>query len=311
MQDETDGFFISPPEGVSVPSAGTEVRLSGVVGPSRTGIDSLQLRPLGSGDFPTPNRYSISELELGTHGADWVEVNGVVRAAQVQVQRLVLTVQEGTEFLVVRVKKYPESKVQSYVGARVRIRGAVVAHTSSGARVSSVQLYVPSTEQVEILQSAREMAKVPIQAVVDRTFDSNEGRVRVDGVVERKTAGLLFHLQDSTGAIQIQPVEEAAVHEGDSAEVVGFRSQSADRVYIRDAKVYSRTDDRSQSKESVPKDSLPTLRRVESVLSLSTDRAKRRYPGQIETLNETVIDVTGSSSSRPHEALSEHETSSS
>lgn len=283
VQDETGGLFVNL-QGVSAaPAIGQGVRLEGVVGPYSVGIDSLRIRELGPKPVPSPDTQSIGDLAVGTHGADWVQVEGVVRRARVEAQRLVLTVIGEDDALIVRVKDYSESDVESLPGARVRIRGNVASNAGPDPQASpSVQLYVPSMDQIDVIRTQREAPRQMIGTVVASEEESSEPGVRVEGTVAKRTGGLLFHVRDRTGTIQVQPTEALSVERGDSVEVVGFRTQNGGRVYLRDARVHRLGPARQEANSQLESASLPTLDRIESVLDVSRENADRAYPVDVE-----------------------------
>lgn len=280
VQDETGGLYVNPRGLPTVPSVGQRVRLEGVVAPSSRGIDSLQIETLGTASLPTPTPRSIQEL-TPRDVSDWVEVEGTVRKAEVQLQRITLTLSDGTEQVNARVLEYPDSGSDSLLGAKVRVRGAVGLANPEREEAPGTQLYVSSMEQVEVERPPREISLRSVGAVRSSSEDSTPG-ARVRGVVTRRSAGALLHLQDSTGTIQVQPTATPSVAEGDSAEVVGFRARNGDRVYLRNAVVHPLGSARSEESMPKPSESLPTLTDVASVRALSLEEARREYPVRFE-----------------------------
>lgn len=282
VQDESGGIYVSIADRGSAPSLGTRVRLQGVVGPSSTGVDSLQIAEIGTGSLPHPESLPIEALNLDVHGADWVEVEGIVRSAEVQAGRLVISLNDGNESLVVRVKDFPGPVVESLPGTKVRVRGALAALLGPAQRVQGVQLYVPSMNQVEVVRSARDTRRQSIASLHDPAFTSGQPGIRVRGKVVQKTAGMIFQLRDSTGTIQVQSSEPASVETGDSAEVVGFWTRNADDIYLRDAAVYSVGRSEPQDQGGDASEPLPVLREIGAVRSLSLEEAHREYQVDVE-----------------------------
>ncbi len=282
VEDETGGTYVNIQNLSSSPSVGEHVRLEGVVAPSRRGVDSLHIETLGQAELPSPDVWALGELSLREHVADWVEVEAVVRSARIEARRLVLTLDDGEHSLVARVKSYPDSSFESLLGARVRVQGAVATYSNAAPGLREIQLYAPSFDQVEIERPAREAPRYRIGSLQEPPSEDAEPVVRIRGRVVRKTAGLLFHLQDSTGTIQVQPTASPSIEKGDSAEVIGFWAQNADQAYVRDARVRSVGTNSSPQSTERTSESLPTLRTVRSVVGLSAREARRRYPVYIE-----------------------------
>ncbi len=282
VEDSTGGLFISARGVSSPPSVGTQVRLEGVVAPSNIGVDSVRIQARGEGAFPTPNRQPIRKLSLARHGADWVEVQGVVQSARVEAERLVLTLVGPEDYLVVRLKNYPQSGFRRLVGATVAVEG-VVAMAGEGASSSDVQLYVPSRDQVDVVRAAQEMPQRTIQQV-EKGGSEADGLpgVRVQGTVARRTGGLLFGLRDSTGAMQVQPAAPFEGEVGDSVDVIGFRAENSGQVFLEKAKVHRLGPVHTQQGPVSSSETLPVLNQVADVWSLSNEEAARQYPVQIQ-----------------------------
>ncbi len=283
VEDETGGLFVSVRGRASAPDVGQRVRLDGVIAPPSVGLDSLQIQSQGRGSLPGPDSQAIGDVTLSEHGADWVEVGGVVRGARVEAQRLVLTVQGESSTMPVRVKDYPESVGSSLLGARVRAQGTVAIRSEGGEEgVPSLQLYSPSMDQVEVVRPPWERRRRSVRAVQDPAFEAGEFGVRLQGVVTERTGGLLFRLQDSTGTIQVQPAERPTVAEGDSADVVGFRVRTSDRTYLRTARVRALQSSGAELAPAEEEEGLSALTEVESVWTLSNEEARREHPVRVE-----------------------------
>lgn len=283
VQDETGGLSLYPQNLETSPSVGQRVRLEGVIGPPSVTIDSLRVDILGETSLPPPTPHSISQLSVQRLNGDWVEVQGVIRSAQMEADRLVLTLDDGTAQVPVQVRTPPDSSFESLIGARVEMQGAVGAlWNSREQQVTGVRLQVPSLSQVTITRPAGSLSRRRIGALRDPTSMDAEPGVLVRGAVTKKTAGTLFHLRDSTGAIQVQPRTAPSVEAGDSAKIIGFRVQTADRVFLGDAVVHSLESTQSQTASTDTAAVPPPLVNSESVLELSSQQAQREYPVQIE-----------------------------
>jgi len=285
VHDETGGLFVNAEDLDSVPVEGERVRLEGVVGPPRVGIDSLEVEVLGNGALPEPKPLAMGALSPEKQHGDWVDVEGVIRSAEPVGDQVSLTLVDGTTELPVQVGTFLEFEPDSLIGAHVRVRGTVSFQWDPvEQQVTGKQLLVPSSQQLDVTLPARKRSRSSIGAV--RDAPPPDPGVRIRGSVTRKTAGTLFHLQDSTGSIQVQPRSptfvdaESSVEVGDRVEVVAFRTENTDRVYLRGAVVH--TVERSRSDPLHADASLPTLTTAKSVRTLSRDEARRAYPVQLE-----------------------------
>jgi len=283
VQDETGGIFINPQDASPVASAGQRVRLEGVVGPPSLGIDSLHIETLGSDSLPVPEPHRLEQLALRPDGGDWVEVEGIVRTAQVQAGRLQLNLDDGTTQLPAQVLNYPDSSFDALVGARVQARGAVgVTWDLVEEQVTGTRLQVPSLDGITVVRPARDQPRHPIGVLDDPSFAPTDPGVRARGTVIRKAAGTLFYLRDSTGTVQVQPTAGSSVEVNDSVGVTGFLSRGDDRVYLRNASVHAFGASQSRETSRGRTESLPTLTTAESVRELSSEEARRGYPIEVE-----------------------------
>jgi len=293
VQGEDGGMYVPLPDSLSAPSVGDRVQLEGVVASGAGVIDSLRIETLESVSLPRPPSYPIKQLSVDEHGGDWIEVEGIVHSANVRANRLVLTVADGKEVLMARVKNYSVTDTdESLLGARVRIRGAASGLqellNSEDApppqwELKDVLLYVSSMDQVEVVQPAREISREMIASLKASTAPASGRRIRVQGEVVRKTAGMFFHLQDSTGTIQVQSADVSSVDVGDSVKVVAAQDENADRVYLRDAMVYQMKSGGSSGRETAAPDTVHPLGQLASLRGLSPEEARRAdHPVDIE-----------------------------
>jgi len=181
-------------------------------------------RVLGKGRFPQPARPSWDHLMTGEDDSRWVEIEGVVTAAEKQ--RLTLSSSGGQ--LVVWVNDLDQKALRSILGSLVRVRGVCSPILNARNQRLGARLLLPSSDFVEILTPAREnpfsVPTVPIAAVMrkdSQTVGLPAQFVKTVGVVTCRQPRLLF-LQDGVDGLRVSLTEDSIVAVGDTVEAVGW-----------------------------------------------------------------------------------------
>jgi signal transduction histidine kinase len=181
-------------------------------------------RVLGKGRFPQPARPSWDHLMTGEDDSRWVEIEGVITAAEKQ--RLTLSSSGGQ--LIVWVNELDQQALRSLSGSLVRVQGVCSPVVNARNQRLGVRLLLPSSDFVEILNPAREnpfnAPSVPIAAVMGKDYQAGAlpGQfVKTAGVVTCRQARLLF-IQDGADGLRVSLGEDSAVEPGDQVEAVGW-----------------------------------------------------------------------------------------
>jgi len=124
VQDETAGIWVNRPRSVTAPAVGDWLDLEGVTAQPDFAPDIMNphWRRLGQAPLPEPRRPTFDQMASSAADAQWVEVEGTVRSARMEDERLRLSLAvSGGKLLVELVN--PASNGGDLVGAAVRIRG--------------------------------------------------------------------------------------------------------------------------------------------------------------------------------------------
>lgn len=154
---------------------------------------------LGRGTLPPPKHIPWDQLANGRMDAQWVEMQGVVRATDGA--HLLLNC-EGRQ-VTASLGAAADAVVNRLVDASIRIQGVALAALDDLGRTRGVHLLIPSLKFLEIESEPPapfSQPKLPIQSLL-RVGDAGGGahRVRVEGVLTLQDGQRLF-LQDDTGA---------------------------------------------------------------------------------------------------------------
>jgi signal transduction histidine kinase len=209
-------------------------------------IDKPRWTVIGQAPMPPAKRVTFEEMASTAVDAHWVEVEGLVRSAEVPPNdcclRLNLEVPGGR--VVVRVlgqSTVPAGLVDSYV----RIHGACGAIFTAKNQLVGVMLYVPSMQEIKTIDSGPPdpfaAAARPIEALQSFAFTGRPlHRVKVSGIVTARFPGRDFNITDQTGSISVETSQTAPLVPGDRVEVVGFAGFVDYRPVLKDA-IYRRT----------------------------------------------------------------------
>ena len=181
-------------------------------------------RVLGKGRFPKPARPSWDHLMTGEDDFRWVEIEGVITAAEKQ--RLTLSSSGGQ--LILWVNELDQKALRSLSGSLVRAQGVCAPVVNARNQRLGVRLLLPSSDLVEILNPAREnpfnTPSVPIAAVMSKDYKTGglPGQfVKTVGVVTCRQPRLLF-IQDGADGLRVSLGEDTSVEPGDKVEAVGW-----------------------------------------------------------------------------------------
>ncbi len=209
-------------------------------------IDKAHWTVIGQVPMPPAKRVTFEEMASTSVDARWVEIEGLVRSAEVPPSdcclQFILEVPEGR--IVVRVNgqsTVPDRLVDSYV----RIHGACGAIYTAKNQIVGVILYVPSMENIKTIDPGLvdpfAAAARPIESLQRFTFTGRpEHRVKAWGIVTGSFQKKDLYIADETGSVHVQTHQTAPLSPGDRVEVVGFPGFVDYRPVVKDA-IYRKT----------------------------------------------------------------------
>jgi len=247
IQDGTGSAWVRWSPGSPKPTPGQLVDLWGVTTQTdfSPDIDKAHWTVIGQVPMPAAKRVTFEEMASTSVDARWVEIEGLVRSAEIPPNdcclQFIVEVPEGR--IVVRVSgqpTVPDRLVDSYV----RIHGACGAIYTAKNQIVGVILYVPSLEQIKTIDPGPvdpfTAAARPIEALQRFTFVGRlEHRVKASGIVTARFQRDLY-IADETGSVHVETNQTAPLSPGDRVEVVGFAGFVDYRPVVKDA-IYRRT----------------------------------------------------------------------
>jgi len=248
IQDSTGGGWVPWSPGLPTSVPGQLLDLWGVTTQTdfAPDVDKPRWTVIGPAPIPPAKRVTFEEMASTTVDARWVEVEGLVRSAEVPPNdcclRLNLEMPGGR--VVVRVlgqSAVPAGLVDSYV----RIHGACGAMFTAKNQLVGVMLYVPSIQEIKTIEPGPPdpfaAATRPIEALQTFAFTGRPThRVKVSGIVTARFQGKNLYIADPSGSIYVETNQTAPLAPGDRVEVVGFAGFVDYRPILKDA-IYRRT----------------------------------------------------------------------
>src|SRR5579864_4364290 len=248
IQDETGSAWVRWSPGSPKPAPGQLIDLWGVTTQTdfSPDIDQVHWTVIGQVPMPAAKRVTFEEMASTSVDARWVEIEGLVRSAEIPPNdcclQFIVEVPEGR--IVVRVSgqpTVPDRLVDSYV----RIHGACGAIYTAKNQIVGVILYVPSIEQIKTIDPGPvdpfATAARSIEALQRFTFIGRpEHRVKTSGIVTARFQRKDLYIADETGSVHVETNQTAPLSPGDRVEVVGFAGFVDYRPVVKEA-IYRRT----------------------------------------------------------------------
>ena len=228
--DSSAGIYVNVHKVGTLPvRAGDHVLLSGVSGPGDVApvVEKPKVKVLDRAPLPTPSHLSAEDIFMGRGDSQWVELEGVIQKTGMDSGYAAAQVAWGPHRYQIRLAE--GSVPASWVDARIRVRGACGTVFNSNRQVLGIQLFVPSPEQITILEAPRagpfETPIEPIHGLLQ--FNPSEApghRVHIRGTVLAAVAHGSVWVRDTTGGVVVRDPDDIELTPGDVVEVAGFAS---------------------------------------------------------------------------------------
>jgi signal transduction histidine kinase/CheY-like chemotaxis protein/PAS domain-containing protein len=247
VQDATGGIWVKWRPDLPKPTPGQVIDLKGTTTQADFAPDISEARwnVVGRAAMPKARRVSIEEMASTTVDSRWVEIEGVVRSADISPQdhrlRWILEVAGGR--VVVTIAEHAGIP-QGLVDSRVRLHGVCGAIFNTKNQIVGVALYVPAQKDVKTVESGPvDPFGIPnrlIAALQRFTYGGlPRHRVKVQGVITAQFRGKGFYISDPSGQLYVETSQPVALQPGDRVETVGFAGFVDYRPVLQDA-IYRR-----------------------------------------------------------------------
>ena len=256
VQDDTAGIYVEAWRHLHEVEPGDHVEVVGAIGPGAFApiVEWPRLQVLGRASFPRPVRMAIAVAP--PLDSQWIEVEGIVRAAEVRTRRTVLELMALGQRLRVHLPGIVDvGRVTPLVDAHVRLRGVYRATFSPRRQLVGVEIHVPALDLITVLAPAPEDPYAAPRRRSDTVLefhprDASGRRIHVQGVVTLHRPGRFLYLRDDGGPLRVESRAEGTLAPGDEIDVVGFPGPGEYRPLLQDASYRKRG--RRQSPEPLP-----------------------------------------------------------
>jgi len=229
LQDSTEAIATNEPALARLASPGDFVELRGTTAAPDFApqIEGDHLVVLGRTRLPVPLRPSFEQMASTELDSQWVEVEGIVRAARLDEGKTALEVSTGNGRAQALVPAMLLSEGMKLVDSRVRIRGNCGAIYNERNQWVGIRLCVPGVKQVYVVErSPSDPYKLPIRSIAE-LLGFNLGRVshhrvRIRGSVTFQAPGQALVVADKTDGIYVRTRQSSPVPIGALVDVVGF-----------------------------------------------------------------------------------------
>lgn len=246
LKQGTCGIQLVRPALVPPLELGAEVEVEGITQLDRHEILILEhsVRKLGMGPLPDPVALTVEQMVDVLTDSQWVRVESLVEAVERGAGDSLRLVLAGIRDTRVTIQGYPRDTPlpDDWVNSRLRFDGIWTSHVRSSQHYEVFRLFVPSTNQVQVLTRmgvhAAELPVRPIRHAKQFHAHAGESRlIRIRGIVTCIPRGSLFYLQDGMDGIRVHTRQNPGLKPGDFVEAVGFPSVDEAVPQIEEARV--------------------------------------------------------------------------
>lgn len=244
IQDATGAIFVRRNQTAAAVRRGQLVEITGAVthGSYARLVTEESVQILGQARLPVPVEPPLDALGDGAYHCRWAQVSGVVRAISGTTGGAVHTIlAAGGGRVVCRSFGVSRAEAARLIGARIRVRGVLGGRANDQEQLVEPLVIYESSADIELERGAvpgRDAEPSPISELRRfRTQAENNLRVKVTGIVTCRQSSRTFYLQDESGGVRIETVDDTPVQPGDRAVVKGFPSMGLVRPYLEDSTV--------------------------------------------------------------------------
>lgn len=223
------GFWKGPMPNFKELEPGAGVELEGVTDPGGSSPMVLvtKYRRFGMQIIPPPLRPPMEKLLSGSHDAQWVEVEGVIRKYD--------NSGDGPKYLTLVVDGHPcrvmprdslKRSREQLVDAKVRVRGVLLNIANLRSQVAGLKIHSNGDQDIDVLvpppADPFRSPKVAVNRLIPFVPDADlDHRKVASGVVTFVVPGRFFYLSADGARVRVEP-DVGGIKAGDLVEVAGF-----------------------------------------------------------------------------------------
>ncbi len=284
LQDHTGGIWVEY-LGQHAPAVGDRLYIKGQTHPGAFApiIAKSSWTVIGSAALPSAKKVAIDDLVLGVHDGQRIEIEGTVRTAKIEYNRLEATLAIGGHRLEIRAPATSIDNPDTLVGATVQLRGTTATHYNQNLRhLTGVAVYVVQDGDFTVIAAEEENPFALPVIEMNRVAQYREGmgsnrRIHVHGQITHRGLGSMIFVQDETAALRIMSKQIDGLEVGQEVNIAGFLEFENHLPFLNDA-VFSNP---APASKSITPSKVPT-EEIKTGL----------HHGEIVTLSGKVLDRT-------------------
>jgi diguanylate cyclase (GGDEF)-like protein len=228
VQDAGEGIFVElTGKEKLLARAGDTVDITGVtIGDFAPDVAHARIKVLGYSGMPAPKTGVFGSASSGREDCRWIELGGIVQhVAPGKGDALLSLVWAKTSYSAHVLA--PPASLAHLVDAEVKLQGVCGAVFNSKHQMLGIQMYVPGSQYIQVLQAPRadpfSMAATPVADLLRYSPAASVGhRVLLRGTVTYPSLSGPTWIRDATGGVMIQDHDAVGLAPGDLVDVLGF-----------------------------------------------------------------------------------------
>ncbi len=246
VNDASGAVFVNMSNTPVLPlHTGQVVDVEGVTGPGDVApaVFKPVVRIVGEGALPAPHRVSIDRLRSGAEDCQWVQIEGIIRSAEIRgghLRMILMSAGREVKLLPIHFAGVDYSKL---IDSRVEVTGAAGSSFNRKRQMTGINVFVPELSYIRVLEASpdpRSMSIQPIRTLLRFNPAANlDHRVRVRAVVTLYWPGTLLYIHDGTQGVQLRGFIAPVLKRGDVVDAVGFPGRADFGPILEDATVLS------------------------------------------------------------------------
>ena len=276
LQDSAGGIIVEYPQVDVDLKRGQLIEVAGYVTrvqpyPSISGSKVILLS--ASAESPPAARMEAEDLNSLNRQFRYVQLEGVIRNADAgRGDQAGLDLFAFGRHMTVRVRDSSGFDYSRLVDARVQLKGVLHLNVDATGQPRSAELAVQSTKDLQVLEPAKDPARMPLTTVAETRSDTSPiHRIRLHGALSRGGSGFIF--SDSTGSLPLRPALLRDLLTSGAIDIVAYASNEDGVAMLTEAQ--------QAADASGALTRHLVLHTVKEIQRLSTEALSHSYPAQI------------------------------
>lgn len=244
LQDDSAGIYLGDFPTPLELLPGQEVEVVGTTSPGEYApiVSPQTVTVVGAKPLPEAKPVTFEELASGTEDSQFVEVHGIVRAAQVDpfTHYLLIDLATGGGRLALYATNLAPAQTRDLVDSTVHARGVCSTQFNRQRQLFYIRILVPRPEDFLIEKPAPAAPwSIPAETIGSLLQFTPQGtyghRVKVVGQVTYQQRGNMIFVEDEKQGLLVQTRQLTPLSVGDRVEILGFPAQGAYTPTMQDA----------------------------------------------------------------------------